>query len=383
MSVVATADAFLNLFICLVMINIYNYSDTKKEKFLLGAAFYLGLGFLTKGFAILAIIGPASLLYFLIIKKLDRFFSAIFNAKAWIIFGLIVVPWFLVLFLREGASSIEYLLLGQSFGRFSDTMESHSGSVFYYLLLLPFLVFPYFLNFLKGFRRSFAEKKPIDLFCLIWFLWVLVFFSFSSTKLPHYLVYGLTPVVYFIEKNTALLSNRHYSLNNFLAHALMLLFYLSLPFLFEYVYNLDPSMEASPIFIKEFSGNYLFIGSCILGLLLIFILLRAKYKYVKGLQFMALFQAFLLTIFIIPSAIKVMQADLKSLGIYAKTNNINFAVNRINKPTLSFYSGTNYLRDIEDSEYFITRIDKVDIQRYEVIQKRGNYILLRQKYDES
>ena len=163
----------------------------------------------------------------------------------------------------------------------------------------------------------------------------------------------------------------------------MLLFYLSLPFLFEYVYNLDPSMEASPIFIKEFSGNYLFIGSCILGLLLIFILLRAKHKYVKGLQFMALFQAFLLTIFIIPSAIKVMQADLKSLGIYAKTNNISFAVNRINKPTLSFYSGTNYLRDIEDSEYFITRIDKVDIQRYEVIQKRGNYILLRQKYDEN
>ena len=35
MSVVATADAFLNLFICLVMINIYNYSDIKKEKFLL------------------------------------------------------------------------------------------------------------------------------------------------------------------------------------------------------------------------------------------------------------------------------------------------------------------------------------------------------------
>ncbi len=164
MSVVATADAFLNLFICLVMINIYNYSDTKKEKFLLGAALYLGLGFLTKGFAILAIIGPASLLYFLIIKKLDRFFSAIFNAKAWIIFGLIVVPWFLVLFLREGASSIEYLLLGQSFGRFSDTMESHSGSVFYYLLLLPFLVFPYFLNFLKGLRRSFAEKKNLSIY---------------------------------------------------------------------------------------------------------------------------------------------------------------------------------------------------------------------------
>ena len=128
MSVVATADAFLNLFICLVMINIYNYSDAKKEKFLLRAAFYLGLGFLTKGLAILAVTGPTSLLYFLIIKKLDRFFSAVFNVKAWIVFGLIVAPWFLVLFLREGASSLEYLLLGQSFGRFSETMESHSGN---------------------------------------------------------------------------------------------------------------------------------------------------------------------------------------------------------------------------------------------------------------
>ena len=61
----------------------------------------------------------------------------------------------------------------------------------------------------------------------------------------------------------------------------------------------------------------------------------------------------------------------------------NEAVNKINKPTLSFYSGTNYLRDIESSEYFITRIDKVDIQRYEVIQKRGNYVLLRQRDNES
>ena len=262
-------------------------------------------------------------------------------------------------------------------------MESHSGSIFYYLLLLPFLVFPYFLNFFKGLRRSFAEKKQLDLFCLVWFLWVLVFFSFSSTKLPHYLVYGLTPVVYFIEKNTNLLSSQTYGLSNFLAHTLMLLFYLCLPFLLEYAYSLDPSMEASSLFIEEFSGNYLFIGSCILGVLVIFILLRAKYKYVVGLRFMALFQAFLLIIFVIPSAVKVMQADLKSLGIYAKENSISFAVNRINKPTLSFYSGTNYLRDIQDSEYFITRIDKVDIQSYEVIQKRGNYVLLRQRYDEN
>ena len=86
MSVVATADAFLNLFICLVMVSLYKFSQHNNERDLLLAALFVGLGFLTKGFAILAVTGPAALLYFLFTQKLNTFFSAIMNMKAWYIF---------------------------------------------------------------------------------------------------------------------------------------------------------------------------------------------------------------------------------------------------------------------------------------------------------
>ena len=34
-----------------------------------------------------------------------------------------------------------------------------------------------------------------------WFLWVLLFFSISSTKLPHYLLYGITPLFILMALN--------------------------------------------------------------------------------------------------------------------------------------------------------------------------------------
>ena len=42
----------------------------------------------------------------------------------------------------------------------------------------------------------------------IWFTVVFVFFSFSGTKLPHYLVYGITPLFILMARHRDLLTNR-------------------------------------------------------------------------------------------------------------------------------------------------------------------------------
>ena len=65
MSSAATADAFLNLFITLLMINLFNYSIKKDDKLLILSGIYVALGFLTKGLTIIAICGTVSLIYFL------------------------------------------------------------------------------------------------------------------------------------------------------------------------------------------------------------------------------------------------------------------------------------------------------------------------------
>ena len=95
--------------------------------------------FLTKGFAIVAICGLVFLFYCFFNRKLNSFFSAILNIKAWTIFIIIVSPWLVYLYMQTSSEAVMYMLFGQSFGRFSNAFENHSGSIFYYLVVLPFI----------------------------------------------------------------------------------------------------------------------------------------------------------------------------------------------------------------------------------------------------
>ena len=68
-SSVATADAFLNLFITLSLISLYKFTINQEQKYLNSSAIYVGIGFLIKGFAIIAIAGPVFLIYCLLSNK--------------------------------------------------------------------------------------------------------------------------------------------------------------------------------------------------------------------------------------------------------------------------------------------------------------------------
>ena len=48
-SFAATADALLNLFITLLMINLFDYSERKEDRFLIWSGIFVALGFLVKG----------------------------------------------------------------------------------------------------------------------------------------------------------------------------------------------------------------------------------------------------------------------------------------------------------------------------------------------
>mgnify|MGYP005731010297 FL=1 len=65
-SFAATADAFLNLFITLLMIEIYEYANKQKDAHLIKAAFFVAIGFLLKGLTIIAIGGMVALILSLI-----------------------------------------------------------------------------------------------------------------------------------------------------------------------------------------------------------------------------------------------------------------------------------------------------------------------------
>lgn len=382
-SFAATADAFLNLFITLTLINLYKFEEQKKNKFLNLAAAWIALGFLTKGFAIFAICGLAFLFYCFFNRKINSFFSAILNIKAWAIFLIIVSPWLVYLYMQTSSEAVMYMLFGQSFGRFSNAFENHSGSIFYYLVVLPFITLPFFPDLIKGMLASRPRANSFELFLMVWFFVVFIFFSFSSTKLPHYLVYGLSPIAYFVEKNLRKNETLAFSLSGLLFHLFIWGVVLAIPFYLSYMLEVTQTFELSKDAMENLAASIsykLFIGLFV-ALLIINFLRRSNGMQVKKMSALAL--VIMLTFWVLPFAQTAAQQDIKNLGLFAKTQENKVSMYKVNKPSYAFYAQQKSYRGLKENHLILSRIDKESSFNfeYEVIMRSGNYFIFRIKSD--
>lgn len=382
-SFAATADAFLNLFITLTLINLYKFEEQKKNKFLNLAAAWIALGFLTKGFAIFAICGLAFLFYCFFNRKINSFFSAILNIKAWAIFLIIVSPWLVYLYMQTSSEAVMYMLFGQSFGRFSNAFENHSGSIFYYLVVLPFITLPFFPDLIKGMLASRPRANSFELFLMVWFFVVFIFFSFSSTKLPHYLVYGLSPIAYFVEKNLRKNETLAFSLSGLLFHLFIWGVVLAIPFYLSYMLEVTQTFELSKDAMENLAASIsykLFIGLFV-ALLIINFLRRSNGMQVKKMSALAL--VIMLTFWLLPFAQTATQQDIKNLGLFAKTQENKVSMYKVNKPSYAFYAQQKSYRGLKENHLILSRIDKESSFNfeYEVIMRSGNYFIFRIKSD--
>ena len=154
----------------------------------------------------------------------------LFNPFLWLVFFCIAPPWFIYLYLSEGIDPILGFFLKHNFQRYTSTFEGHSGPFYYYLVILIFLVAPFWNSLFTVVGRIKTDfKDETRSFLWIWFLWVLLFFSISSTKLPHYLLYGITPLFILMALNFKQQSKRI----NLLIFISLLGFISSLPIVLE------------------------------------------------------------------------------------------------------------------------------------------------------
>ena len=191
----ATADALLNLLLCLIFFDIYRYLISPRPYRLAFVSTYMGLAFLTKGPIALVLPLLTTLLTLLISRKTTIFFRAIRHPFSWLPFILIVLPWHIAVYLDQGWAFYKGFYLGHNLERFNQTMESHGGFIGYYFILLPFVLAPFTRHATVLFTTfKYRQLDFSSLFLGLWFLVTLVLFSFSHTQLPHYLLYGLTPL---------------------------------------------------------------------------------------------------------------------------------------------------------------------------------------------
>lgn len=191
----ATADALLNLLITLATLDLWRHLEHGTRAPLRRAGLWIGLGLLAKGPVALLVPGAAVLLWCLAGREWCRLRGVLTDLPAWALLLGSALPWYVYALQRHGWAFIDGFVVRHNLARYSGPLEGHAGSPIYYLLMLPLLLWPWApLLVLLATRARRLWAEPLARYLLLWASFVLLFFSFSGTKLPHYLLYGCTPL---------------------------------------------------------------------------------------------------------------------------------------------------------------------------------------------
>jgi 4-amino-4-deoxy-L-arabinose transferase-like glycosyltransferase len=163
---------------------------------------FIGLSLLAKG--LIGIVFPFAIVafYYVLSRRMPsrRFVVSLFWGTL-LACGIAAI-WYVPMYLRHGWPFIEEFFIQHHFARFTSNKYQHPQPFYFFLWVLPLMLLPwtpFFLvaiwKFVKGFFRQQGTEtqsqinfSSLVLFAISWLLVPLVFFSFSGSKLPGYIL---------------------------------------------------------------------------------------------------------------------------------------------------------------------------------------------------
>ncbi len=371
----AIADALLNLFIAASMFAYYLYTQSLQKRYLYATFALIALGTLTKG--PVAILIPVAVSFLFLLRDLRFWLRSVFNPIGIALFLLIAAPWYIAEYLDQGERFIEGFILKHNLSRFAGhAMEGHQGSFLYYIPVLLVGLLPFTSIFLKTLTsmRSWFDT-PVKRYLAIWFLFVFVFFSFSHTKLPHYIIYGYTPLFILMALSFPQVHSRFLLLVPYLLfHAL----FLALPFFKSYTLaHIKPGSYEYYI-VQGLHFDALWIGYFTFALLAGLYLIK-KPKELATVA-MAILTLISLNFFIAKTYAKAAEEPIKEAALFAKAHHIpNIKMVGINTPSFSFYYGhiTPRTAPLPGDVIFTKRSNLANFKDFAILFQKNGVALIR------
>jgi 4-amino-4-deoxy-L-arabinose transferase-like glycosyltransferase len=383
----ATADALLNLLLACAMADLWGFLATEdkraSQKHLWRLYFWVGLGVLTKGPIAILVPAAAAGLYGLTSGNLMRVLRGGFNPVGWAIFIAVVLPWYAYSFAVHGQDFWNGFFVRHNINRFGGTLEGHSGSLFYYILVLPLIVLPWTGLLIAALRHIRSDlQQPVRKFLWCWALFVLGFFSLSGTKLPHYVLYGATPLMVLLAWHAPRLKRFSWAL---VVPTLVLAALAALPLIVDRVADRLPQRDFYAIQLSEalpLAGSGYFViamGALVLWLALLAASARSRLTGAGRLAIGAGLTTVVLVGAVSPwvgelLAGPVKRAGLKAHGMPETVVQWNFHV-----PSFSVYrQQPTVARQPKPGELAITRADRLPPDApVEVLYRERGVVLLR------
>ncbi|WP_428385153.1 ArnT family glycosyltransferase [Nevskia ramosa] len=382
----AIADAMLNLWIALVMLGIYQHWLVPTRGKLLRIYLWMGLGFLTKGPIAVALPVIVSLVFYLSQRQPLRWLAAVFDPYGWLVFLAVVALWMAPLAMTGQTDFFFHFLFEHNLTRYGSTMQGHGGKLWYYVAALPLIVLP-FTALLPGTFARLRKPDPLDVFLLLWFAFVFLFFSFSGTQLPHYLLYGCTPLFVLFGRAWNRLPAKFWTLLPALLFALLL---ASLPWVLPMVpIDSDRPYEAGIVSLaaRSFGLDYMILSGAVLIIILV-LLFRRRTAAWQALLGAAMALSMLVWFGFIPVLAAAQQLPVREAALRAKELGTSTVSYRTYLPTFSVYRGAITPNRLpEPGELVFVKLDRIpDLQRelgasvtlIPEFKKGGVALLLRQ-----
>ncbi|BBG65729.1 glycosyl transferase family 39 [Hydrogenimonas sp.] len=374
----AIADALLNLWIAASMFSILLYIKSDEKRWLYAAFAAIGFGMLTKGPVAVMIPVAVTFLYFLFKRDLKRWAVSVFNPVGILIFLAVALPWYLLEYMDQGMKFIEGFFFKHNLSRFENSFEGHSGSIFYYIPVLLVGTMP-FTGVLTAAIIRIKEwiSNDTTLFLVLWFGFVFIFFSFSGTKLPHYVIYGYTPLFIIMALQFSSIKSPLWIV---LPPAVLMLVLIFLP---EIANAALPSVKDpyAKALIEE-SGS-LFGWRYKMEIALLLAALVVAWRMIEGKLAKSLVTGAVTLLLvngtILPTYAALAQQPIKEAALFAKKHRLDVVMWGINVPSFMVYSEKIVpRRDPEPGEIVLTKITKLkEVESYQSIFKKYGIVLVR------
>lgn len=195
-------DPWLVLGLCGGLIYWYEGLEEKQAENFFKAGVLLGIGMLAKGPVAMMLFLGVVIAYRLWTKERlgVRFGSAVWLATA---FAAVTATWYVPAYLSFPEVFVQNFLIEQNLERFTGGDSAHAVPLWLHPIYFPVVLalgcLPWIL---VGLRRGQSDVlPPVKRFLWCWLLVVLLFFTVSGSKLPHYILPAVAPAVVLLVLN--------------------------------------------------------------------------------------------------------------------------------------------------------------------------------------
>ena len=354
----ATTEALFNLFLTLTLLNIYRFYHGRHKRNIYWSFMFTALGVLTKGSIAIALPVAVSIIYFGSNKKWRDLVSLFFNPVGLLVFGLIVIPWYLGEFMLHGEALINELLMMPPGEIKNYNFIGTSLPYYLYPLLLFIGLLPFSGIFLKAIFtiRKLLSDNLIN-FLVIWFVLAFLLLPLSQPDSLFSPAYCLPPLFIIMARAEDTYSN---SINLFIWPLLFICPFLFIPYLTPYTAGsignefIRNALEEGTIYLD---ASYRLILGAIIMLLTALSFIKPvppSLKYgVLGLLFVSL-----INFLILPISGNILQEPVKSAAFFARKENLNVIPWKVHYPSFNvYYEKLTEVRAPVSGDVVLTRLE--------------------------